>query len=376
LNRRTVLAAGSLAAGSVACSSSAERVDLLVSLPQRSLDYAPLTVAAKAGLFSEPPLKVALLQRADGRRVAAAVVDGSVDAGAMALPDLVAAVAAGAPLVAIGALTRRFAGQLVLARAAPVSERTLAGMVAGHWRAIRVGLEIGAEGTEGVMRHILLQSTPGGPGESPSPATASAESAKAPAAGQSALSPGSSPLQLAWDPLGREPQWIGYGTGAALVAALKDGRIAAFLGRSLATAQATATRDSEVVANLSSGALAGDVTLALCQVLVARKDRVDSAEGTATEHLGSLVAGCARAAQALAGPAGAEAILRAMPDRDASHLLLAMRLDHPSPAESAYALDARVPRRAFERYLELCAQAGRPSALDPAQLETQRFVVA
>lgn len=378
VNRRGLLVAtGSVAGAALAgCSGGTGPLAGVVSFPERSLSYAPLVMAVKAGLFTAPPLRIALLQRADGRRVAAALVDGSVDAGAMALPDLVTAVAAGAPLIAIGALTRRFAGQLVVAVDAPVQERSLEALLAGRWRALRVGLQTGTEGTEQAMRHILLSSVARGTGQSPQVGPARGADDQGHAGDSVPQSPSATGTLLATDPLDGEPQWIGYATGEGLVAALKDGRIGAFLGRSLAAAQATNTNDSEVVQNLSDGSVAGDVTSAHCRVLVARRDRAESQDGERARFLAGLVAACGRAAQMLAGPEGGDAAVRTMPDRDATHLLRALQLDHPSAAASAYALDGRVPPQSAALYLELCARAGKPYALDAARLATDRFVPA
>jgi ABC-type nitrate/sulfonate/bicarbonate transport system substrate-binding protein len=376
LNRRSLLVAAGWLTGSgiAACAGSTRPPAGVVALPERSLSYAPLLLAARAGLFASPRLDVALIQRASGQHVAAALVDGSVDAGAMALADLVSAVAAGAPLIAFGALTRRFTGQLVVAADAPVRERNLDALRAGRWRGLRVGLQTGTEGTEQAMRHILLSSSARGAREPPQGGLTIGAAEGQPPGHLPPRSLSAGGPMLAADALDDEPQWIGYGTGEALVAALKDGRIAAFLGRSLAAAQATNTRDSEVVQNLSDGSIAGDVTPAFCHVLVVRRDRAELREGQAAQLLAGLVASCASAAQALTGPEGGDTAVRALPDRDATHLLRALQLDHPSASATAYALDGRVPPQAAELYLELCARAGHRFALDAAQLTTNRFV--
>jgi hypothetical protein len=113
---------------------------------------------------------------------------------------------------------------------------------------------------------------------------------------------------------------------------------------------------------------------ALCHVLVARRDRVERAGTPGAGLLNALVRGCARAAGALAGPTGVDVVTQAMPDRDALHLGAALRLDHPSPEASAYALDGRVPVEAASRLFALTAAAGRRYTLDPAAVATDRFV--
>jgi ABC-type nitrate/sulfonate/bicarbonate transport system substrate-binding protein len=262
----------------------------------------------------------------------------------------ISAAAAGAPLVAIGALTRRFAGQVVLAPDAPVRERSLAALFAGGWRGVRFGLQTGADGTEQAMRLLLV-------------------AARANERPRTCDSGG----LVAADPLRGEPRWIGFGTSEALVAALQDGRVAAFLGRSIAAAQATSAGGSEIVANLSTGDAGADATAALVNVLVARRDHAGEREPARQEWLEQLVRACAAAAASLAGPAGVEMITRAMPDRDPIHLGVALRLDHPSPAASAYALDGRLSTHALASYLELARRAGQSYALEPSALVSERF---
>ena len=386
IGRRTLHAtSGALAAGALAaCGPRGEPVAGVVAFPERSLSYAPLLVAVKAGLYRAPPVRLALVQRASGPRVAAAVVDGAADAGAMTLPDLVAAVAAGAPLVAIGALTRRFAGQLVVAVDATMRDRTLAALLAGDWPGVRVGLQAGPEGTEQAMRFLLLASRDVAPRVSAaasdrlvrtSPPFSLSDVERGNACQDQLVSGGLACTKvLAGDPLHAEPRWIDYGTGEALVAALKDGRIAAFLGRSLAAAQATIAGGAEIVANFSRGEVAGNVTPALCHVLVVRRDRAEAIDRHTADLLHSLVQASARAAAVLAGPEGLDMVTRALPDRDPIQLGTALRLDHPTPAASAYALDSRLPPEAMPRLLALAALAGRPLALDARTLVSNRFV--
>src|SRR5437773_2465560 len=75
--------------------------------------------------------------------------------------------------------------------------------------------------------------------------------------------PAARPL-LAADPLAGEPRLVAHRTDEALVAAWRDGRVAAFLGHSLATAPATILGDGAVLANFSLGQVAPDATVAHC----------------------------------------------------------------------------------------------------------------
>src|SRR5438093_3862035 len=186
--RRTVLGAGLAGLAGVACAPREAPLAGIVALPERSLTYAPLLLAVKAGLYQSPPLRTATWLRTGGQAVAAAVAGGDADAGALSLPDFLDAVEAGAPLVAIGAVTRRFAGQLVAAESGAL-DRTLDALLSGGWRAVPFGLQIGGDGTERFVR-ALLESFAG--------------------AARSAPAPGR-PL-LAADPLSGEPRFIGYRT--------------------------------------------------------------------------------------------------------------------------------------------------------------------
>src|SRR5689334_6328264 len=105
LLRRRSLGAGLVGLAGAACAPRAAPLAGIVALPERSLAYAPLLLAVKMGLYRSPALRTATLLRSGGAAVAAAVAGGDADAGALSLPDFLDAVAAGAPLVAIGALT-------------------------------------------------------------------------------------------------------------------------------------------------------------------------------------------------------------------------------------------------------------------------------
>src|SRR5437762_6428296 len=139
LTRRTLLGGGAALAGT-ACAPRAAPLAGIVALPERSLAYAPLLLAAKAGLYHSPAQRTATLLRSGGGAVAAAVVAGDADAGALSLPDFLDAVEAGAPLVAIGAVTRRFAGQLVAATSRSLIP-TVDALLSGGWRAVALGVQ-------------------------------------------------------------------------------------------------------------------------------------------------------------------------------------------------------------------------------------------
>ncbi len=331
-----------------------------VAFPERSLTYVPLLLAlGRAGDAppSEPPLHLVPLLRSGGPRVAEAVASGDALAGALPLADVVAAVQAGVPLVVFGALTRRHGGQLVVARQAPVTPRADA-LLQGAWSALRVGLQTGSTGSERLVRLWLLAE--GGD-----------------AAGALAGS-GSPSAHLTRDPWAGEPRWIGYSTGEGLVAALKDGRIAAFIGPSWAAAQAMILGLGEVVANFSDGSTAGAVSAALPAVLATRRERLVERQS----ELAALRAACARAGAALSGDAGPALVTHALRERDPLVLRQALRLDvspplqpaaesppaAPSAAQGIYAVDGRLPLTALERYLELAAAAGWTPSLDPASL--------
>src|SRR5436190_22163277 len=145
LLRRRVLGGSQVTLAGAACAPRTAPLAGIVVLPERSLAYAPLLLAAKAGLYHSPALRTATLLRSGGGAVAAAVVAGDADAGALSLPDFLDAVEAGAPLVAIGALTRRFAGQLVAATSSTSRPLTLTvdALFSGGWHAVPLAVQIG-----------------------------------------------------------------------------------------------------------------------------------------------------------------------------------------------------------------------------------------
>jgi ABC-type nitrate/sulfonate/bicarbonate transport system substrate-binding protein len=285
--------------------------------------------------------------------VAAAVARGAAAVGALPLPDLVAAVQEGAPLVAIGALTRRAGGQVVVAPDAPLPHRVEA-FLGGEWRGARMGVTTGSGGSEILVRLWWLArfgeaGLAGGlPGEEGVPGAGTAG-------------------YLERDPWRGEPRWIGFSTAEGLVAALKDGRVWAFAGPSLAAAQAALLGAGEVLANLSDGSTAGEASAALPVVLAARRDRVQGGEPL----LGAIVEACARAGAALSGRDGVGLALRALPERDPLALRRAWALDAPqggvSPA-GLFSTDGRLPPEALPRYLALAARAGAALTLDAADL--------
>ena len=337
--RRPFLA--SLAAGAAlgAC-GRAEPLAGVIAIPERSLTYAPLLLAIKQGLYRDPPLRAAMLLRTGGSGAAAAVAGGEADAAALALPDFLDAVEAGRPLVAIGALTRRFAGQLVVSGARPL-ERNLDALLGGRWRGTPLGTQTGGDGTEHFLRALWLT-----------------RGARVASGADSAL--------LSADGLAGEPRYLGFQTGEALVAALRDNRIAGYVGHAMASVQSTLLGENVVVANFSAGAGAPEAGVAHCTVLVAHREKVVG--GPTAPLLGALVAACVRAAQALVGPDAVTAAQRALPDFDPLHLSLAMQLDSPSPDASVYAMDGRLPADALPALAELRARAGRPTSLNQTNL--------
>ena len=129
----------------------------------------------------------------------------------------------------------------------------------GSWRGARVGVTTGSGGSETLMRFWWLADAPGLSGEPGEP-------------GESG-EPGPGVDYLERDPWRGEPRWIGFSTGEGLVAALKDGRIWAFLGPSGA-GQALLLGTAEVLANVSDGSAAGTASAALPVVLATRRDRL------------------------------------------------------------------------------------------------------
>ena len=350
---RRALATAALALAG--CARTAPPLLGTVAYAERSLATAPLLEAVRFGLYASPAARVTLILRDSAAGVAAMVTDGSAAAGVLPLPSFVQAVAAGAPLVVAGALTRRLSCQLVLSTRAALPPPLPGVIIGGAWRGVRVGVEAGDAGTEAFARAIhLLTGSAGSPPER---------------------------ALLAPDPVAVEPRWVAHLTGEALVAALADNRIDAFFGGSLSAAQVMTLGVGSVATNFADARpLDGsyneemsDVASAFCTVLVCHRDAVEGARAPA-KLLAPLVPACTRAGQALSGPAGAETIARALPERDALHLQLALRLTAPAPEPSSYALDGRLPAGAIERYLALSAMAGRPLAgVNAGALTTTRF---
>lgn len=348
--RRAALAAiaGAAAATSMAaagCTRWSASLDGLVAVPERALPYAPLFLAVREGLYRQPPARVAMVVRSSARDAAAAVVEGEASAAALPLIDFAQAVAAGAPLVAIGALTRRATAQLVVATSSPLAGSGLDALLAGRWRAARVGVQTGGGGTERLARYLLLDS--GGP--EPEGATGTL---------------------LAGDLFQGEPRWIAFGTDEALVAAIKDYRLDAFFGRSLATAQAVLLGGVEIAASFSEGTTAPHVASLGAIVLVTRRDRLDGASaigrnGTAV-FLSNLVAACRQAASTLSGANQLAAATQALPEIDRLALAAALRLDAPNPQASAFATDGRLDPDALDYLAVLTAKAGYRIRLAPS----------
>jgi len=336
--RRSVLSLPLVAA---ACASG-DPVSGVVAYPERSLEYAPLFLAAKAGLYAEPRQRIALTQRVSGQDVAASVVGGFAAAGALAMPDFIRAVADGAPLIAIGALTRRLDCHLVVRSGFVSPIATLAAIHLGDWRGQRIGLESGPNGTEAFIRFVSLR-------------------------GQRNARP--TPRQLiSLEPLSGEARWKAFETSEALTAALADHRVEAFIGRPYAVAQ-TLTLGSGLLAQTFAGEAESPILTALPTILVAHRDRL-----SIQPILAPLVSACARAASEFSGASVGDAAMRAMPDRDGLHISLAARLMSGGAVPSgAFAADGKLPLDAIERYVTLSASAGRTLGLNPGTLATTRF---
>lgn len=354
MKRRALLALGGLALGGLALAGCAqeERPVGVVALPERSLAYAPLLLAVRRGLRQEPASRVAVTQRVDGQAVAAAVVTGEALVGAMALPDLVRAATAGAPLVAIGALTKRLDCHLVVTTARGVPVPTLPAIYLGEWRGLRVGVESGADGTEAFARLAALWGNA---------ARVPPQEPFAPRAPQRELAAASR--------VEGEARWEAFETDAALAAALADQRIEAFIGRPYAAAQSVAYGAGQVTRSLATGD-ESQVLAALPTVLVARRDMSGEGEGALIRRLLSAVG---RAGTELSGAGGGQAAAEALPERDSLRLTIAQRLMASDSTTGAYAPDARLDEEAVRRYLELSAMAGARVGLNAGALITNRF---
>jgi ABC-type nitrate/sulfonate/bicarbonate transport system substrate-binding protein len=327
-----------------------------VAYPERSLTYAPLLLAVGQGPFAPSGAGgTAPLLRSGGRQVAAAVASGAAVVGALPLPDLVAAAQEGAPLVAIGALTRRAGGQLVVAPDAPLPRRTEA-FLGGEWRGARMGVTTESGGSEALVRFWWLARLGSGLPVDGARAAGTADGGAQGPAGY-----------LGRDPWRGEPRWIGFSTAEGLVAALKDGRVWAFAGPSTAAAQAVLLGAGEVLANVSDGSAAQEASVALPVVLAARRERVQGGDPL----LGAIAGACARAGAALCGPDGGNLAARALPERDPLALRQAWALDVPQGEDSLpafFSADGRLPPEAVGRYLDLAARAGAALTLDAATL--------
>lgn len=353
------LSAGVLATtaapATLACTIGGQVQPVTVAVPERSLAYAPVLLAARRGLYATPAVRLAPLVRLNGRNVAAALADGTVDSGALSLPDFLIAVADGAPLLTIGAVTQR-PDVFVLAKTGTViaaaGDSTFR---ADAWRGKALGVQRGADGTEVAYRQALTAPPSGTPNWLPF-----------------------GPPYLDHDPLYGEPRVIAYDTGEALVAALKDGRVDAILARSLPAAQALTLGIAALLGRLPApGASAADAA-ALANVLAVRSDRL-KLDAAGMPALPQLVRACALAGKELAGDAGPEALALALPERDRLHLSTALGLNRPLPAGSftdqgnLFSADGRLPAGAIERLQALLGASGRTLAIDVRSLVDTRF---
>ncbi|HEU5316743.1 MAG TPA: hypothetical protein VFX49_11575 [Chloroflexota bacterium] len=352
MRRRDGLGAGTALAvlGAAGCGEQARPVGV-VALPERSLTYAPLLLAVKRGLWGEPPVRLAVMQRADGRGVAEAVVGGAALVGAMALADLVGAVTDGAQLLGIGALTARLDCHVVVTTARSTPPPTLAAIHLGEWRGLRMGVESGADGTESFVRlsGVWSEATEGLGPRAPERAIAASDEVEG------------------------EVRWTELETDAALAAALADRRLEGFIGRPYAAAQALTYGSGQLGHSPAEGP-ERSVLEALPTVLVARRDVSSAGE---VDLIRRIVQAAARGGRELTGSGGRRMAAEALPERDSLHLALAQRLMAADAATTAYALDGRLGEEPVRRYLELSATAwaGRVARADASvgALITNRF---
>ena len=75
----------------------------------------------------------------------------------------------------------------------------------------------------------------------------------------------------------------------------------------------------------------------------------------------------------LSGPAGKEAALLALPEKDALHLSVAHGLFSPDRASTAYAAGAQLPADVVPRYVELSAMTGTRLDVNVGAATTTRF---
>ena len=336
--RRDCLATVTLSvlAGAAGCAPTSLPPAVL-ALPERSLPYAPLILAVKQGLGGASAPALAMIQRAESTAVAAAVAGGEADAGALPLPALLDAAEQGAPLVVIGAITRRVSAHL-LVPAAQSGRLTAKSLLDGAWRGLRLGTQTGD--VERFVRALWL---------------ASGRATRV-----------TTPPYIPTDPLAGEPRYSDFQTDEALVAALRDGRVDGVCGSAIAAAQSTVLGESHVVASFSTGEVAPDIAAAHAVVLVAHRDA--AAAPARRQTLAQIVAACAHAANELAGTSGVATLKRALPDRDLLHLSLALAADSPEPHRSVYALDGQFQAGTLETLAELRARAGRRSQVDVRSL--------
>ena len=335
--------------GGVGCAEG-EPVVGAVAYPERSLAYAPLLLAVKRGLYADPTSRVALSHLSAPGAVARAVASGEVVAAAMGMADFVGSVAAGAPLVAIGALTSRLDCHLVTTTARTVPIPTLPAIHLGEWRGLRVGVESGPDGTEAFVRLFAAWSSQ--PGQ------------------RTALEPRAPQRELAAaHGLGGEARWAAYETDEGLAAALADRRLEAFVGRAYAAAQALSYGSGQVAQSLATGG-ENHILAALPTVLVTRRDGSSAGD---EQVLRRLLVGMGRAVEQLTGPDGKQAAMSALPEKDALHLSLAHGLFSPNVASTAYASGARLPAEAAARYVALSIMTGARLDVSVGALTTTRF---
>ena len=349
LRRRSALAG---AAAALAGCAENSRPAAVLAYPERSLPYAPLLLAVRRGLYGEPAVRAALSHLTQEGAVAAAVASGSVLAGAMSLPELVHALAEGAPLVAIGALTSRLDCHLITTTARGVPVASLTAIHLGEWRGLRVGVERGPDGSEAFVRLFAAWS-----GASRAP-------------GQPPVEPRPPPRELgAAHALDGETRWASFETEEGLAAALTDRRLEAFVGRAYAAAQTLSYGSGRLAQPLADSGETHALA-ALPAVLVTRRLGHSTAEGSL---LRELLTALGRAVGELTGPAGSAAAAQALPEKDTLHLGVAHGLFSPNAAASAYAPGAQLPADVVSRYVELSAMTGVRLDVNVGAATTTRF---
>lgn len=338
--------------GGVAGCAPSEPPAGVVAYPERSLSYAPLLLALKRGLYADVPVRLAASQLSAEGAVAAVVATGDALVGAMGMAEFIRSVAAGAPLVAIGALTSRLDCHLVTTTARPIPVATMRAIHLGEWRGLRVGVESGPDGTEAFVRMYAAWS----------------DASRVPP--QERLGPRAPMREIASShAVDGETRWAAYETDEGLAAALADRRLEAFVGRAFAAAQTLSYGSGQLGRGLAEGR-ENHVLAALPTVLVTRRSGHAAAE---EGLLRQLVRAVGRAADELIAHDGMRAAAVALPEKDSLHLRLAHGLMSPDATASAFAGGGRLGAEAVSRYVELAAMTGVRLDVNAGAATTVRF---